>query len=58
MDKLTKLEYKLADLMDAVKIDNTLDEDVVDVYNEGVEAMANQIEHFIGILKLMKEDEK
>lgn len=58
MDKLTKLEYKLADLMDAVKIDNTLEEEVVDAYNEGVEAMANQIEHFIGILKMMKEDEK
>ena len=58
MDKLNKILFKIDDLLEAVRIDNDLEEEVVDAYNHGAEAMANQIDHFVRMLQMMKEEDK
>ena len=52
MKELLDLFSKIGELRDKVVIDNTTDDDLVDAYNEGVDAMANQIRGYINLLAL------
>ncbi len=47
MEELYALAEKLGELKNLVKVDNPTGNFMVDAYNDGVDAMANQIASFI-----------
>ena len=58
MIDLKDFEKKLTALKEAVLIDNIKNNEMVDAYNQGIEALAMQIHYYLKAVKDMKGEQK
>lgn len=58
MIDLKDFEKKLSALKEAVLIDNIKNNEMVDAYNQGIEALAMQISYYLKAVKEMKGEKK
>ena len=52
--EITKMSDDMIELREHVRIDNTTDNPLVDAYNQGMDAMYNQVQSYLNKMALQK----
>lgn len=52
--EITKMHDDVIELREHARIDNTTDNPLVDAYNQGIDAMYNQVQNYLNTMALKK----